>query len=250
VAEGQRARASNKRAQDRVGEAQSVEDDDLALIGRALAGESSAFEKLVRRYEGRVYRTVVGVTGNAEDAEEATQDTFVRAYLHLSEFRGESRFSTWLTRIAVNEGLQCLRRRKPMESLDDPSAREPMPQHTGRWYDDPETRCSKQELRRLVEEALASLPVIYRTAFILRDLEDLSNEEAAAALGVSVEALKSRVLRARLMLREALAPRFERPQTLKTRLVRAGWKVRGAAWMMRQAISSQTRKPTGLGEEN
>jgi RNA polymerase sigma-70 factor, ECF subfamily len=235
-----------------LGGAQHGEDDDLGLIERTLEGESSAFEKLVRRYEGRVYRTTLGVTGNAEDAEEATQDTFVRAYQHLSEFRGEARFSTWLTRIAFNEGLQCLRRRKPMESLDDPSTPglEPMPQRTGEWYTDPEARYSKQELHRLVEEALESLPAIYRTAFILRDLEGLSNGEAAEALGLKVEALKSRVVRARLMMREALAPRFERPQTLKTRLVRAGWKVRGAAWMMRQAISSEKRKPTRPGEEN
>jgi len=232
--------------------AEHLEDDDFALIERTLEGESSAFEKLVRRHEGRVYRATLSVTGNAEDAEEATQDTFVQAYQHLSQFRREARFSTWLTRIAVNEALQCLRRRKPTDSLDNPATPEPepLPQRTGDWYSDPEALYSKQELRRLVEDALASLPAIYRAAFVLRDLEDLSNAEAAEALGLTVEAMKSRVLRARLMMREALAPRFERPQTLKTRLVRAGWKVRGAAWMMRQAAIPQKRRPAVPGEDD
>jgi len=199
------------------------EDQDLQLVDRVLAGESQAFETLVRRQERRVFRTTLAVTGNPEDAEEAMQDTFLKTYQHLAEFRRDSRFSTWLTRIAVNEGLQRLRRRKPTESLDDPGTRDdqPQPRQLEDWGADPEQRYAVQELREMVEAAIRALPPAYRVVFVLRDVEGLTTDEAVAVLGLSIAAVKSRLLRARLMVREALAGRLAKRPTLKSRLLDA-----------------------------
>ncbi len=187
-------------------------DDDLPIVDRVLAGDTQAFEELVRRHERRVYRTTLAVTSNQEDAEDAMQDTFLKAYQHLGEFQRASRFSTWLTRIAVNEGLQRLRRRRNTESLDElvTSEEEIMPRQVEDWHDNPEELYAKQEIRQFVEEAICSLPPAYRVVFILRDVADLSTEEAAEVLGLTISALKSRVLRARLMMREAFVARFGR----------------------------------------
>jgi RNA polymerase sigma-70 factor (ECF subfamily) len=200
--------------------------DDLPLLDRALAGDTQAFEELVRRNEQRVYRTTLAITASPEDAEEAMQDTFLKAFRSLATFERVSRFSTWLTRIAVNEALQRLRRRRPSVSLDDPgvAADTVLPQRLEPWHANPEKRYAAAELRAHVENAIQGLPPGYRVAFILRDVEELSTEEAAEALGLAIPAFKSRLLRARLMLREALAPRFEQP-AFTARLRRAGRKL-------------------------
>lgn len=215
-------------------------DADGALVDRVLAGDTRAFEELVRRHERRVFRVTLGVTGNQEDAEEAMQDAFFKAYKHLAEFQRASRFTTWLTRIAINEGLQRLRRRRDTVSLDDPdsSAEEMMPERYGEWDENPERKFARQEIRTLVEDAIRALPPPYRIAFVLRDVEEMTNEEAATALGLTVPAMKSRVLRARLMLREALAPKFERPPTLKSRVLRA-------SAMLREALAARFRPAAG-----
>ena len=187
-------------------------DDDLAIVDRVLAGDKEAFGELVRRHERRVYRTTLAVTSNPDDAEDAMQETFLKAFQHLAEFQRASRFSTWLTRIAVNEGLQRLRRRRITDSLDEliASEEEMKPRQVEDWHDNPERLYARQQIREFVEEALRSLPAAYRVAFVLRDIQGLDTEEAAAALGLTISALKSRLLRARLMMREALAGRFQK----------------------------------------
>ena len=214
---------SEKQAQENKPGRRLTDDATLPLLDRVLAGDTQAFEEIVRLHQGYVYRTCLAVAGNAEDAEEATQDTFFNAYRHLTEFQRASRFTTWLTRIAINEALQRVRRRRNTISLDDPatSDEEMMPQKADEWHANPEQRYALQELRQFVEQAIRSLPPAYRVAFILRDVENLSTEEAAEAIGLSIPALKSRILRARLMVREALAARFERPRSLKSAMMRA-----------------------------
>jgi len=202
-------------------------DDDLALIKRVLAGDNRSFEPLVRRHERRVFRVTLAILGNVQDAEEAMQDAFIKAFRHLNQFRRESRFTTWLSRIAVNEALQRRQARKNMVSLDEARGVEGqseerfMPRRFETWRADPEKLYGKQELRSLIEAAIQSLPAIYREAFVLRDIEEMSSEEAAEAIGITVGALKSRLLRARLMLRESLAVSLEEPPTLAKKISHA-----------------------------
>jgi RNA polymerase sigma-70 factor (ECF subfamily) len=189
----------------------AVADPDAALVARVRGGDLAAFEELVRRHQRRIYRTLIGITGNAEDAEDGTQNAFLKAFERIDKFRGAAKFSTWLIRIAINEGIQRLRSRKRVTALDDngsEDAEEFRPRQVRAWDDNPEQLYSKAEMRKLVERALMKLPAWYRMVVMLRDIEQLSTEEAAKALGLGVAALKSRLLRGRLMLREALAPHF------------------------------------------
>ncbi len=217
-------------------------DEDLPLVNRVLAGDTEAFEDLVRRHECRVYRTAVALTGNAEDAEEALQDTFLRVYQHLSEFRRDSRFTTWLTRIAINAALYKIRRRHENVSLDDPeaSAEAFAPRQFESWRENPERLYASEEMRRIVEEAILSIPPAYRVVFVLRDVAEMDTVEAAEVLGLTIAALKSRLLRARLMVREALAVRFAKRPGWKSHLVNAGWMLRGMVGAGR--VRPQARK--------
>lgn len=204
---------------------QSQPEDDLFLVERVLAGDRRAFETLVRKHERRVFRVTLAVLGNVEDAEEAMQDTFVKTYRHIGQFRRESRFTTWLTRIAVNEALQKRQARKNTLSLDEVADIEAqvLPHRSQQWHEDPEKLYGKQEVRELVEDAIRSLPTIYRETFVLRDVEGLRAEEAAEILGLTLPAIKSRLLRARLLIREALASRLEEsPSFSKKVLITAG----------------------------
>lgn len=194
------------------GVASAPETPDAGLVRRAQAGDLDAFEGLVRRYHAQVYRTLVAMTGRREDAEDDLQSAFLKAYQHLGEFEGRSSFSSWLTRIAINQTLQRIRRDRAGAFGDMVEAgAECRPRDFAAWDDNPEQRYSKKELRELVEREVLRLPPIYRSAVVLRDLEQMSTEEAAAALGVEVTTLKWRVHQGRLLLREALAPRFTRP---------------------------------------
>jgi RNA polymerase sigma-70 factor (ECF subfamily) len=209
-------------------------EDDLLLVERVLAGDRRAFEPLVRRHERRVFRVTLAILGNTEDAEEAMQDTFVKAFRHLDQFRRAARFTTWLTRIAVNAAIEKRKSRKDFVPLSESETVEEhfLTKHYEPWKSNPEQVYGKQELHRIVEEAIRALPPIYREAFVLRDIEELSAEEAAEALGITVPALKSRLLRGRLMMRENLAGMLEERPTLKKRVLHTAVDV-GTAVAMR-----------------
>jgi len=185
------------------------EDPDAALVGAARTGDASAFEELLMRHQGRVYRTLAGLTGDPAEAEDGCQAVFLRAFRGLADFAGAARFSTWLMRIAIREGIDRVRRRHPTESLDERATDEDFrPALVDPWVEDPERMYAREEMRRLVREALGRLPVRYRAAVMLRDIEQLSTAEAAAALELPVPTLKTRLLRGRLLLREALSAHF------------------------------------------
>jgi RNA polymerase sigma-70 factor, ECF subfamily len=190
-----------------------VRDDEGALVTAAKAGDVPAFEELVNRYERRIFRLTMNITQNREDAQDATQDAFLKAFQHLDSFQGGSRFYTWLVRIAVNEALMRLRRRRPnVVSLDEPTETEDdlMPRQVEDWGPTPEQRYARTEMNSILTSSISDLDPIFRTVFLLRDVEGLSTEETAETLGVSLPAVKSRLLRARLKLRQKLNPYFQR----------------------------------------
>jgi len=209
-------------------------EEDLAFVQRVLAGDRRCFEPLVRRHERRVFRVALAVLGNIEDAEDAMQEVFIKAFRHLDQFRGESRFTTWLTRIAVNEALQKRQARKESVPLDESREADerPLPRRFEPWTANPEQLYGQQEVRQLVEAAIQALPSIYRETLVLRDVEGMSAEEAAEALGIKVEALKSRLLRARLMLRETLGSAMEEPRPLGTKIVHSAVRMRNMMKVM------------------
>ncbi len=188
--------------------------DEAPLLERARAGDAGAFTELVNRYERRIFRLAKHITQNEEDAEDVLQETFLKAYSHLDEFQGQSKFYTWIVRIAVNESLMKLRKRKSdrMVSLDETidTGEETVVREIAVWDGNPEQRYSQEELRQILEKAVDSLRPAFRTVFLLRDVEELSTEETAALLDLSVPAVKSRLLRARLQLREKLTRLFKR----------------------------------------
>jgi RNA polymerase sigma-70 factor (ECF subfamily) len=188
--------------------------DESALVAQAKAGDQNAFSELVNRYERKIYRLAKNITQNDEDAEDVLQDAFLKAYTHLDSFKGDSKFYTWIVRIAVNEALMRLRKRKTDRSvpLDEPVelGEETVQREIAVWEDNPEQQYSQEEWRRILDEAVDSLKPDFRTVFVLRDIEELSTEETAETLGISVPAVKSRLLRARLALREKLTRQFKR----------------------------------------
>jgi RNA polymerase sigma-70 factor, ECF subfamily len=192
-------------------DAGAPEDPDAVLVAQVQSGDTNAFEDLVRRHSRRVFGVLAGVLGNIDDARDATQDVFLKAFEHIDSFQGRSKFSTWLISIAINTGTELLRRRRPTETLDEADDDEGFrPRQIQSWADNPEQALAASQVRNLVRDGVLRLPQKYRTALILRDINQLSTEEAAAALGLSVPAMKARVLRGRLMLRESLAPHFIR----------------------------------------
>ena len=199
--------------QTKVGEPVS---DELALVHAAKNGDVSAFEELVRRYDRNVFRIAQHITQNREDAEDVVQDAFLKAYGNLGQFQGQSKFYTWLVRIAVNEALMRLRRRRPerMVSLDEDvkTEEDSMPREVADWSPNPEQQYSQAELRDILGKTIQGLPPSFRTVFVLRDVEGLCTEETAEALGLSIPAVKSRLLRARLQLRERLNRYFKKRQ--------------------------------------
>lgn len=177
------------------------------LVRAALDGDVEAFQTLAATHASGVYGLALQILKNPTEAEEVVQDTMLAAFEKLATFRGASSFKTWLYRIATNTALMRVRKHKR-----DP---EPLPEEWEKpgdprpWTDDPEAVLQQSELRQVLDGALESLPDIYRTAFWLRDVEGLSNQEVADVLGLTLPAVKSRVLRARLHLRDRLAPYFE-----------------------------------------
>jgi len=184
-----------------------VREDEPVLVAAAKAGDAAAFEELVNRYERKIFRLTMNITRNHEDAEDAMQDAFMKAYSHLRGFQEDSRFYTWLVRIAANEALMRLRKRRPNQfSLDEPVEGEDdlIPREIEDWGPSPEQRFAQTELHGILDQVIDQLDPDFRTVFVLRDIEELSTEETAATLGISVPAVKSRLLRARLKLRQKL----------------------------------------------
>jgi RNA polymerase sigma-70 factor, ECF subfamily len=189
-------------------------DDELELVAKARQGDTASFSILLRRYEGKIFRLAMNITQNREDAEDVLQESFLKAYEHLDQFLGNSKFYTWIVRIAVNQALMKLRKRRSDRavSLDEQidTGEDTVVREIAAWDPDPEQRYSQEELHTILSEVIDELAPIYRTVFTLRDVDGLSTEETAEALDLSVPAVKSRLLRARLQLREKLTRFFKR----------------------------------------
>jgi RNA polymerase sigma-70 factor (ECF subfamily) len=196
--------------------------DERALVERARSRDSEAFSALVLRFRSKVYGLALRMTKDAGDAEEALQETFLAAWQSLPEFRGDSAFGSWLYRICANFCLMHLRRKRPEIAQADTEPRLAGPQFDadgtllGRpshdWSKSTEQVALDHELRRAIEAATASLPDEHRAVFLLKDLEGLSYEEISQTLGTSLPAVKSRLHRARLALREAIEAYYQDPE--------------------------------------
>src|SRR6201996_5213403 len=187
-------------------------DPDIDQVELAKGGDTQAFEGLIRKYERQIFRTAQHITQNREDAEDIVQDVFFKAFQKLEQFQGNSKFSTWLVRIAVNESLMRLRKRKTSKTVsmdqDVETDEGSIPRDFAEWRPNPEQIYSQSELADILRKTIQGLPPGFRSVFTLRDVENLSTEETAEALGLSVPAVKSRLLRARLQLRERLSRYF------------------------------------------
>ncbi len=184
---------------------------EAGLIERICLGESELFHELIRPYERKIYLTVVAILGSEAEAEDAAQETMIKAFRNLRSFRSESKFSTWLVSIALNEARSRLRKSKraQMESLDaDKESYEGdfTPAMLTDWREIPSEALERSELRAELQAAVAELPPIYREVFTLRDLEEMNVEETARALGVTANVVKVRLHRARMMLQKRLVP--------------------------------------------
>jgi RNA polymerase sigma-70 factor (ECF subfamily) len=196
-------------------------DPDLPLVEASQSGDVSAFEELVRRYDRKLLRIALNVTLNCDDAEEAVQDAFFKAYRNLDRFRADAKFSTWLFRITVNESLMKLRRQRGTKelalrqealNLDDTDNSGLAEAAIADWAPDPEARYGAAEFREILIGSLQKLSPALRVVFVLRDMEDHSIAETAELLNVSENAVKSRLSRARAGLRQELTVHFKRPE--------------------------------------
>jgi RNA polymerase sigma-70 factor, ECF subfamily len=195
--------------------AMAVREQDL--ISRVQGGQRELFYELVRPYERRVYAAALAILRNEQDAEDAAQEAMLKALMNIRQFRAEARFSTWLIQITVNEALMRRRRERtvPMEGLDGPRSgpgqeeSEYAPRDFADWREIPSEALERKEVRQRLAAALGTLDRKYREVFMLRDMEHLNIQETAEALGISVASVKTRLLRARLMLRDLLAAGWE-----------------------------------------
>jgi RNA polymerase sigma-70 factor, ECF subfamily len=189
----------------------TMETNEAGLIARILSGEKELFHELIRPYERMVYLTLLAIVKNETEAEDGAQEAVISAYRHLASFRGDAKFSTWLTTIAINQGRRRLRKAK---SAAEESVEEQADSHEGDftpapltdWREIPLEALERKELRETLRAAVAELPDIYRQVFVLRDLEEQNIEETAEALGINPGAVKVRLHRARIMLQKRLAP--------------------------------------------
>lgn len=187
--------------------------NEMQMIAAILAGDTHLFHDLIRPYEHSVYMMTLSCLKNEADAEDAAQEAFLKAFRHLASFRGEAKFGTWLVSIALNEARTRLRREGTvrMESIDQ------TPEESGRvspailrdWREIPSEALERQEIRHLLQQAIESLPDLYREVFLLRDMKELSIAETAEALTISIATVKVRLHRARVMLQKRLAPQLE-----------------------------------------
>jgi RNA polymerase sigma-70 factor (ECF subfamily) len=186
------------------------QDYEQRLIQRIRDGEHEAFYELIRPYERRVYAAALALLRNDADAEDCAQEAVLKAFKNIRQFRSEARFSTWLIQIAINEAR--MRRRRQRTDLMEPIEQEQheessyAPREFADWREIPSEALERKEVRERLAAALGSIGEIYREVFVLRDMEQLSIDETAKALGISTASVKTRLLRARLMLRDLLAP--------------------------------------------
>jgi RNA polymerase sigma-70 factor (ECF subfamily) len=189
-----------------------TEWDEHDVVARAKGGSETAFDDLVKHYERRVFRLAQNITRNYEDAEDVVQNAFVKAFQNLSDFRGDSRFYTWLVRIAVNEALMKIRRRSCHKEVSIDESKETddscIPLEIEDWGPNPEQHYSQQELQQILATTISELKSQYRIVFQLRDVDGLSTEETAQALALSSSAVKTRLQRARITLRNSLDKYF------------------------------------------
>ena len=194
----------------------TVADDDLDLVHASKNGDVAAFEQLVKRYDRKLLRIAHNVTHNTEDSQDAVQETFLKAFQHLGQFREDSKFSTWLIRITVNQSLMKVRKRAKREvSLDEDSQadRDMLPIDAADWAPNPEQLYWASELRNILAKTLSELRPVLRAVFVLRDIEGLSTDQTAEVLNLGPTAVKARLWRARLLLRERLNKYFGKQTT-------------------------------------
>ena len=192
------------------------------LISQVCAGKKDLFCALIEPYQRTVFAVAYSILNNAADTEEVAQEVFLKAFRGLASFRAEAKFSTWLIQITLNEARLRLRRNRPhlYQSQDDPAARDAndyMPTDLADWREIPSEALERKELRQSIEQALQSLQPIYREVLILRDLQHLNIAETAQVLGISEALVKTRLRRARLQMREALAPGYDGGWTSESR---------------------------------
>jgi RNA polymerase sigma-70 factor (ECF subfamily) len=186
--------------------------DEAQMIASILAGNTHEFHNLIQPYERSVYSMALSMLQNEADAEDAAQETFLKAFRNLGKFRGEAKFSTWLISITLNEARSRLRKRKTVktESLDELNdGGHVSPALLRDWREIPSEVLERREVRVMLQHAITDLPLIYREIFLLRDSEELSVNQSAEALGISVAAAKVRLHRARMMLQKRLAPQLK-----------------------------------------
>ncbi|MER9676212.1 RNA polymerase sigma factor [Mesorhizobium sp. M0208] len=176
---------------------------DMQLVGRALARDGDAFRTIIKTHNQRLYRIARGVVRNDSEAEDIVQEAYVSAFAHLESFRGDASLATWLSRIVINEALGRLRKRRRMVAMpENPQAE--IIRFPFNPSDDPERTMAQRQILELVERATDSLPDVYRMVFVARVIEGLSIEETAELLGVRPETIKTRLHRARALVRKAL----------------------------------------------
>jgi RNA polymerase sigma-70 factor, ECF subfamily len=190
-------------------------ESEAELVARVRGGEAQAFYELVRPYERGIYLAALSIVNNDADAEDVVQEAILKAFKAIGSFRAEAKFSTWMIQITINEARMKLRkdRRHLYESLDQPNKGDDegdyIPRDFADWREIPSEALENERLREGLKMALASLPQKYRQVLILRDIEHLNIAETAKLIGISESAVKTRLLRARLMMRDALAPGFD-----------------------------------------
>lgn len=222
---------------------------DEEVVVRVLAGETGMFEVVMRRHNQRLYSVARAILRNDGEAEDVMQDAYVRAYEHLNQFAGRAKFSTWLTRIAVHEALARQRRGNRYQELEPMSEREgdPMDRFAS-LTPNPEQQASNSEIRRLLEEAVDSLPDNYRTVFMLRDIEEMSTTDAADVLEITEENVKVRLHRARALLRKSLYARvgMEKKEVFNFHAVRCDRVVKNAFERIQKLISKTEGPAAGI----
>jgi RNA polymerase sigma-70 factor (ECF subfamily) len=196
-----------------IADARPVERDEAQMIAAILAGDRELYHRLIQPYELSVYRMALSFVKNETEAEDVAQEAFMKAFRDLANFRGESKFSTWLISITLNEARRRLRRQGTVrtKSLDAP------PEEGGKvspallrdWREIPSEALERSEIRELLQRAIEQLSPIYREVLVLRDIEELSTEETAGVLAISISSVKVRLHRARIMLQKELAPKLK-----------------------------------------